>query len=297
MGKIAADLERALARREAEGVKGAVTPRVLASGAGWSVDDVLCTSGPHDKPFEERHGQVCVAMVTAGAFEYRSPAGAGLMTPGAVMLGNAGTCFECGHRHHAGDRCVAFRYTPGYFEQIAADAGIRSREASFAAVRIPPLRPLAPLIAAACAGVMSASSVAWDELALAVAGQALRLSAGMPATDARGVPETALARIAPILRLIDSAPDDALNVERLAQHAGLSPYHFLRTFERVTGVTPHQYLLRARLRAAAQRLAQEHTKIVDIALDCGFNDVSNFNHAFRAEFGASPRAYRVRMRG
>jgi AraC-like DNA-binding protein len=61
----------------------------------------------------------------------------------------------------------------------------------------------------------------------------------------------------------------------------------------VTGVTPHQYVLRARLRHAALRLAGEDTKIVDIAFDSGFNDVSNFNHAFRVEFGMSPRAWRM----
>jgi AraC-like DNA-binding protein len=41
------------------------------------------------------------------------------------------------------------------------------------------------------------------------------------------------------------------------------------------------------------RLASEPGKILDIALDCGFGDVSNFNRAFRAEFGVSPRAYRT----
>jgi AraC-like DNA-binding protein len=58
-------------------------------------------------------------------------------------------------------------------------------------------------------------------------------------------------------------------------------------------VTPHQYVLRARLRHAALRLADEDTKIVDIAFDSGFNDVSNFNHAFRVEFGMSPRVWRM----
>jgi len=69
-------------------------------------------------------------------------------------------------------------------------------------------------------------------------------------------------------------------------------YHFFRTFEGLTGTTPHQYLLRIRLRRAALRLRTEPTPILDVALDCGFGDVSNFNHAFRAEFGLSPRAYR-----
>jgi len=59
-------------------------------------------------------------------------------------------------------------------------------------------------------------------------------------------------------------------------------------------VTPHQYVLRARLREAAMRLAVEHARVIDIALDCGFGDVSNFNRAFRAEFGVSPRVYRLK---
>jgi AraC-like DNA-binding protein len=52
-------------------------------------------------------------------------------------------------------------------------------------------------------------------------------------------------------------------------------------------------VLRARLRHAALSLVDEDVKIVDIALDSGFNDVSNFNHTFRAEFGMSPRAWRT----
>jgi len=52
-------------------------------------------------------------------------------------------------------------------------------------------------------------------------------------------------------------------------------------------------VLRARLRAAALRLADDTAKIVEIALDSGFNDISNFNHTFRAEFGVSPRAWRA----
>ena len=82
----------------------------------------------------------------------------------------------------------------------------------------------------------------------------------------------------------------------MAREARLSPYHFLRTFQRLTGVTPHQYVLRARLRQAALRLVSGGDKIVDVALDCGFGDLSNFNRAFRAEFRLSPRAYRLRLR-
>jgi methylphosphotriester-DNA--protein-cysteine methyltransferase len=58
------------------------------------------------------------------------------------------------------------------------------------------------------------------------------------------------------------------------------------------GVPPHQYILRLRLRHAATRLAVEPGNVLDISFDTGFGDVSNFNRAFRAEFGVSPRLYR-----
>jgi AraC-like DNA-binding protein len=58
----------------------------------------------------------------------------------------------------------------------------------------------------------------------------------------------------------------------MSQAAGVSPHHFLRTFERLTGVTPHQYLLRARLREAALGLASREDTI--LALQFGFGDHS-----------------------
>ena len=85
---------------------------------------------------------------------------------------------------------------------------------------------------------------------------------------------------------------DLRALEAMARSAGVSPYHFLRTFERLTGVTPHQYVLRARLREAALRVVAEPDRILDIALDCGFGDVSNFNRAFKTEFGVAPRTFR-----
>jgi AraC-like DNA-binding protein len=51
-----------------------------------------------------------------------------------------------------------------------------------------------------------------------------------------------------------------------------------------------------RLRAAAVTLSSRETKIVDVAFESGFGDVSNFNRAFRAEFGVSPTTYRMRHR-
>jgi AraC-like DNA-binding protein len=106
-----------------------------------------------------------------------------------------------------------------------------------------------------------------------------------------------IARVTRAVRAADEDPASTITLLDLAGTAGLSPFHFLRVFEQVTGVTPHQYLRRARLRAAAARLvAEEGVPVTDIALDAGFGDISNFNRAFRAEFGVSPGAYRRRPR-
>jgi AraC-like DNA-binding protein len=293
LAKIAADLDEALAVRRQTGACGAVAPRLLAAGAGWDVADVVCTHGPADTPFEERHEHVLIALVAAGAFEYRSQSGRGLMTAGSVLLGNAGECFECAHRHAAGDRCIAFRYRPECFERIAADAGMKSGDAVFDTARIAPSRTFAPFVARASASLSAAGRLSWDEIALTLAASALRKAADVPAEHESAIPPATLRRVTQVLQLIDASPDGDLGIERLAKDAGLSPYHFLRCFQLATGTTPHQYVLRARLRAAAKRLADDSGKILDIALDCGFNDISNFNRAFRAEFRVTPREYRA----
>ncbi|HYZ86707.1 MAG TPA: AraC family transcriptional regulator, partial [Bryobacteraceae bacterium] len=124
-----------------------------------------------------------------------------------------------------------------------------------------------------------------------VAVRALQLAQGVVANQI-GAEASSIARVTRVVRMIESAPEMTHGLASLARSARLSRYHFLRTFEGLTGATPHQFLLRLRLRRAACQLRTESTKILQVALDCGLNDLSNFNRAFRAEFGVSPRRYR-----
>ncbi len=263
--------------------------RLLAKGDGWAVFDVVCTSGPRDRPFEERHTAAAIAIVLAGTFQYRSPAGCELMTPGSLFLGNTGQNFTCAHEHGTGDRCLSFSYAPDFFERLASGAGATGTK--FHASRIPPIRALSPLVAQAGALLAGVNRLSCEELSIQVAAQAIKLERGIAPRSPTAGPGS-LARVTRVVRMIESDPDIPRDLASLAQIARLSPYHFLRTFEGLTGTTPHQYLLRIRLRRAALRLRTEPAKILDVALDCGFGDVSNFNHAFRVEFGVSPRGYR-----
>jgi AraC family transcriptional regulator len=256
---------------------------VLAEGDGWSVSDVVCSAGPRDPRAEEQHRNYTIAVVARGSFQYRGGGGCGekfarqVMTPGSLMLGSPGQCFECGHEHGVGDRCIAFWYRADFFERlVGAERKVR-------ALRIPPLQATAGLVAKVCAGAGY-----WEGLAIRLAVESMRLTAGASAE----VQLSGEARVTRVVRRIDAEPGGAHTLETLAKEAGLSPWHFLRVFESVTEVTPHQYLRRARLREAARRLCADQDRVLNIALDSGFGDVSNFNRAFRGEFGVSPLVWR-----
>jgi len=293
LAKIAVALKDAVEQRATNGAPGRVAQRILAQGKGWSVADVVCTHGPHDRSYEEQHYAYLIAIVVAGSFQYRGSRRRELMTPGSFVLGGYGQSFECGHEHHMGDRCLAFSFSPDYFQQVAADTG--NARAEFPTLRLPPMRAFSHLAARACAGLMEPGGVPWEEIGLQLAGDTMQfVKSGDLSFSQDGAPLSSEARVTRVLRMIERHICDGLDVkiENLALEAGLSPYHFLRTFERVTGTSPHQYIVRMRLREAAIRLVAEPERILDIALDCGFGDVSNFNRAFRAEFAMSPRAYR-----
>jgi AraC family transcriptional regulator len=68
--------------------------------------------------------------------------------------------------------------------------------------------------------------------------------------------------------------------------------HLLRVFRQAIGVTPHQYLMRMRLMHALRLLRDTRLPVIDVAYETGWADLSNFNKAFRREFGCSPRRLR-----
>jgi AraC-like DNA-binding protein len=223
------------------------------------------------------------------------------MTPGSLLLGNAGQSFECGHEHGTGDRCLSFHFAPEYFDRIAADAGAPPGQRVFRIYRLPALHALSPLISRAYAELAASfgqsghllADFSWEEFAIQLAAYAVHLANGA-SRQARDAQPSTIARVTRVARMIEERHALQPALPDLAREAGLSPYHFLRTFAQLTGVTPHQYVRRARLRHAAMRLLTEQTKVLDIALDCGFGDMSNFDRAFHHEFGLSPQRFRRR---
>jgi AraC family transcriptional regulator len=260
----------------------------LAAGDGWKIHNVVCSAGPNHPVFEEQHSQTSIAVVVNGTFQYRTSTGRELMTPGSLLLGNAGESFACGHQYGIGDRCISFHYS----DELRDDFQLREERRCFNIPRIPPIRFLSRLVADVSMLLRGDMDRAmFQEIAFRVFEQATYLQHGLAGRQRASAPSS-LARVTRVLRSIEATPEASHELSEMAAIARLSPYHFLRCFDELTGTTPRQYLLRMRLRRAALRLKKESTKVLDIALDCGFRDVSNFNRAFRTEFGESPRSYR-----
>ena len=87
--------------------------------------------------------------------------------------------------------------------------------------------------------------------------------------------------------------DDSLVLEQLSKVANFSPYHFHRQFSSYCGMPVGRYIQLMRLKRASYRLAfNTLEKIIDIALDAGFQNPESFSRAFKQTFGLTPSQFR-----
>jgi len=88
---------------------------------------------------------------------------------------------------------------------------------------------------------------------------------------------------------------ESISNTQLAKIAELSPFHFLRIFKRLFGITPRQYVIKRRLEIAEMLLSRTDMPVTDIALDLGMDSMSHFSRLFRRHNGISPIQYRRAM--
>lgn len=79
-----------------------------------------------------------------------------------------------------------------------------------------------------------------------------------------------------------------IKIEKIAQFVGLSEFHFYRIFKALYSCTPHQYIVYKRLEKSRSMLSKGEGTVIEIAISCGFYDVSAFSNAFKKHFGHSP---------
>ena len=99
---------------------------------------------------------------------------------------------------------------------------------------------------------------------------------------------------AALVAWIEQHLDEPLALEQLAARAGLSPYHFSRLFTARMGRSAMAHVRGRRLVRGARRLCEEpDLKLVELALDCGFESQEAFTRAFKRVFGVSPGRFRT----
>jgi AraC-like DNA-binding protein len=256
----------------------------LLRRASIAVVDYRCDAAPGDRPFTERHGAFSVSYVRTGSFGYRVRGESFELVAGSILVGHPGDEYVCTHDHVHGDECLSFQLAPELVDAIGGGADVWRTGA------VPPLPEL--MVLAELAG----ADLGLDELGVLFAARFVDVATGRTrrphratARDRRRAVEAAL--------WIDAHSADDVALETVAAEVDLSPFHFLRVFAAVLGVTPHQYLVRARLRRAARLLAEDGRSISDIAFDVGFGDLSNFVRTFHRAAGVSPRRFRRAARG
>lgn len=267
-----------------------MTATTLLERPSISVSDFRCDAGPDDRPFAEQHRCHSISYVRKGSFGLRSRGKSHELVAGSVLIGYPGDEYTCTHEHVCGDECLSFFLSPELVETLGDSNAI------WQAGCAPPLPELVVLGELAQSAADGNSDIGLDEIGQLLASRFVEVVSGKPrkaaslaARDRRRAVEAAL--------WIDAHSHQAIGLEDAADQAGISPFHFLRQFSHTLGVTPHQYLVRSRLRHAARRLAEDDSAITDIAYDVGFGDLSNFVRTFHRAAGASPLRFRQASRG
>lgn len=285
---------RAKPSRESSVNSSAPGPRArpIANGRDWSVAEYVCTDGRGDRSFEERHETFTIAAVVDGTFQYKTDTGASLMYPGSWLLGNHAQCYICGHDHSRGDRCIALHISPPYFAEVSASLG-GTANFRFISPMLPATRRGLAFLAQARLIASHPEGLALEEAVTGIVEMVVCHMSGeqpirqrLSARDAR--------RITDAIHHVEDRFTEVLSLEDLASQAAMSKYHFLRTFRSVVGRSPHQYLLNLRLQHVAHRLTKSTGTIAQIALSCGFGDLSTFVSHFKRQFGESPSRFRAR---
>jgi AraC-like DNA-binding protein len=96
--------------------------------------------------------------------------------------------------------------------------------------------------------------------------------------------------------LLRDAREPTPTIEQLAHEVRISPFHFIRQFEAVFGVTPHQFRIASRIELAKALLAGDEYSVTDVCMEVGFSSLGSFSTLFAQRVGESPSTYRRRIR-
>jgi AraC family transcriptional regulator len=253
----------------------------------FAIRDESCAAPVGVPVREKRYSQPAIGIVLSGSFEYRAKSSSATAVPGALVFGNTDETFCCRHLERGGNQRQVAKFATRFLQEIAEDLGLD--EPAFRVAVVPPGE-----LAAKGFGMMqrlAKAGEAGEEAAYELAGMALQVNRAELSLSR--VSTRNQSRILGVVAHLESRFNEPWTLRELAGLVPLSVYHFLRLFKAVVGQSPSQYILHARLRAAASRLLASRAPVSEVALQAGFNDISHFNACFRRHFGQSPMRWRT----
>jgi AraC-like DNA-binding protein len=266
-----------------------MTATTLLQRPSITVSDFRCSAGPDDTPFVEQHRCHSISYVRKGSFGCTPAAGRSNWWRDRCWSAIPATNMSAATIMSAATSACRFSGIPNWWKRSATGRHLADRLRA-AAARIDGAgrawRRPRPRAAAISVSTRSGNCFA-SRFVEVVSGR--RRSRAATARDRRRAVETAL--------WIDAHSHRRSIWRTGRRQAGISPFHFLRLFSSVLGVTPHQYLVRSRLRHAARLLADDDISVTDVAYDVGFGDLSNFVRTFHRAAGVSPLRFRQASRG
>jgi AraC-like DNA-binding protein len=95
--------------------------------------------------------------------------------------------------------------------------------------------------------------------------------------------------------LLAEVQEPSPSIEEVARAVAISPFHFIRLFQTVFGLTPHQFRIRSRLDRAKLLLASGQLSVTEVCMEVGFSSLGSFSELFRRRVGATPSTYQRRL--
>lgn len=281
--------------------------RELFASALLRIDDVVAHPRSEGLSEERELAEHGVVLPYRGAFTTHAGRRHSVLasTNHAVLL-SARTPYRYGYPGAIGDHCLFLSWSDEMLERTAPAALRRGRFDAPAPAAAPVLDPPALLARERLRRRLAdpaADALAIEEEAIGLLASVLRRAMREPVECAmRRGPGAARnqARVERIKTLIAAGPTQRWTLDALASAAAVSPYHLAHLFKTQVGLSVYEYVVRARLAAALERVLESNADLTTIALDAGFSSHSHFTAQFRARFGTTPlelRRQRARRGG
>jgi len=268
--------------------------RVRYASASFAVTEWQCHEHRRSVSTGKHQPWHVLGFVHGGSFRLDGPRGGGVADASRLIAFRAEEEYETAHPSCCGDYGSAIAIAPSF----AAEIGEKLSGDGAGDVWRRPLRPLdARLFARQLELLRRLRTMPPDGDRLEIEERLFALvSAALTADQPGALPLSARQRedVAAAQETLEQRFAEPLPLHELARAVGLSPFELCRLFRRGTGSTVHGYRTRLRLAHGLERLAREpRARLVDLALDLGFDSHSHFTEVFRRSLGRTPSAFRA----